>query len=304
MQEMQPPWLKSLIEDPDGFPRPDWLKIEAAVYARAGGSKPAIAKLWHEVTSSWLRNLCGHLGRSYQVDESELFFLVTSNQDQRYASLKVSLIRGLEFVRSRLRTIAVPEEDAKHVAILFHDDELYYRYIAFFYPEQGEFPLSRVLFLRSGYRHLAISAAPISEIELSLLHELARACISHLPLPVWLEEGIALDMQEAWLPGSTMSIRSASDPSRFWSKMTIREFWSGDAFYKEDESTSQACALALGLVRALGDDRERFERFVLTASVDDAGEQGFRLVYGESLATIIGRLLGHVDLSPPAPPHD
>ena len=74
--------------------------------------------------------------------------------------------------------------------LAFHDTDTYYDYIADMYPETGEFALTGGMFIDRGYGHLAMCMAYAGDHDRTIAHELSHALLRHLPLPLWLNEGV------------------------------------------------------------------------------------------------------------------
>jgi hypothetical protein len=131
------------------------------------------------------------------------------------------------------------------------------------------------------------------------MHELAHALVHHLPLPVWLNEGIAVAMQWLWARQSPAPFASATpftaegirEQRQHWNEATIQRFWSGRAF-RDPHLQRVAYPLALLLVTRLAGNYDRLLRFANAASFGDAGADAFSTAYGEPLSRLLEPLLG------------
>jgi len=65
-----------------------------------------------------------------------------------------------------------------------------------FYPEEGEFDLSSGMYINEGYGHFVFPAQDINFAEPIAVHELTHVCVVHLPIPLWLNEGMAVLMED------------------------------------------------------------------------------------------------------------
>ena len=79
---------------------------------------------------------------------------------------------------------------------MFARIEDYYRYISYFYGE-GKHPMSGGVCLSGeGYIHFAFPTPDYLSYRTVLVHELTHGCLGHLPIPCWLNEAIAMRMEE------------------------------------------------------------------------------------------------------------
>jgi hypothetical protein len=290
-------WIRDRIDRGDGFPRVDW----DAVQENISGSLPE--DTWDEAYTSaareWFQELHARLGDGYALLESPHFLLLSRHA----TSASTNLIRFLEHARGeildrRLKGIAQKHGYGKHAAIVLADLETYHGYIDPFYPE-GEFPRSAGVFLPKGYGHFVTYGREMSPIEATLAHELTHVCLSHLDLPLWLNEGLAMSLERTLAGTAPIQVDAeAMDEHRYlWSKDWIQAFWIGSA--NDDVELTQAFYhLAELLVRALSSDFPRFREFVRSASWSDGGESASHAVYGRSLGRLIEQFLGPGEWDP------
>lgn len=280
-----------------GFPRPDWAAIAAVIEAQPESQ-------WHDLWTSrareWVNAIGATLEGPYQLTESEHFLVLTA-QGTRYANLLSSFMeRTRRRILSTLAGVARDDGYGKHVALVFDEQEPYYEYISYHYPTEGEFALSAGIFLDTAYGHFAFPFVEISEAEATAAHELTHACLRHLPLPVWLNEGLAVIM-EAEIGGHQMRRLDAerfNEHASFWSASTIQEFWSGTSFGRPDEGSGLSYELATHCVSSLARDYGKFSAFANAARGDDGGESAALTTYGAGLAALIEGFLGHGEWAP------
>ena len=75
--------------------------------------------------------------------------------------------------------------------LLFADVETYDEYVSQFDSSDSR-AASAAMCIRQGYAHIVISPRPrLDSLRSSVVHEITHACLGHLGLPRWLEEGIA-----------------------------------------------------------------------------------------------------------------
>jgi hypothetical protein len=262
----------SHISIENGFPYVDWSAVES--WVTKFPSNETQGRAWSMCERAWLLHLRAALGPSYRLSEAGDAMLISS--------LDPNVARAtLEFMNLTLRRIvhalngvaAVPES-ANDILIVFDDHDGYYKYVSHYYPEQGEFAASGGMYLHSGCSHFVTVKSDMYVIEPVIVHEMTHSCVAHLPLPAWLNEGIAVNMERRLgYPGS--SLYTAREMHRkhleFWGESEIQEFWSGKSFLRADEGNTLSYDLARIIVEQMAKDWEAFRDFVLAADRADAG---------------------------------
>ena len=119
---------------------------------------------------------------------------------------------------------------------MLKDAATYYRYLSVYYPEgrHGGSVGSRI---REGYPHIALVGVEMRNLEGSLAHELTHASLDHLPLPLWVEEGLA-QILECGLSGRSELLvngEMAAQHKRFWERRGLDPFWWGKGFGRADK---------------------------------------------------------------------
>jgi hypothetical protein len=171
------------------------------------------------------------------------------------------------------------------IALSNHDD--YFRYVASFFPE-GEYGLSSGMFLSRGLGHFVLPAEENWHFEPVVSHELLHAVVAHLPLPAWLNEGLASNAEFRY-GGRYQDPRHVNDQlvhhRKYWSCDRLQRFWSGDAFYGADEGQELSYDLARRMVLGLSSSNwDVMRAFILSADLDDAGESAAHKHFGHSLS--------------------
>jgi hypothetical protein len=254
------------------FPYVDWSAVESWVANFPSNETQGVA--WSMCERAWLLHLRAALGPSYRLAEAGDAMLISS--------LEPNMVRAtLEFMNLTLRRIvralngvaAVPES-ANDILIVFDDHDGYYKYVSHYYPEQGEFAASGGMYLHSGCSHFVTVKSDMHVIEPVIVHEMTHSCVAHLPLPAWLNEGIAVNMERR-LGYSGASLYTPREMHQkhlaFWGQPEIQEFWSGKSFLRSDEGSMLSYDLARIIVEQLAKDWEAFQDFVLAADRADAG---------------------------------
>jgi hypothetical protein len=284
---------------PDRFPRPDWRELWAGLEPLPNDD--ARERAWLEHGHRWLSETAAVLGGDYRVADVGGFWMV-SNRPARQLD---RIGRLLQSARRRILTDldgVASDPLFSQLAVLWLEDETqYYEYVSHYYPDAGEFSFSGGMFLRAGYPHFVFPHyEEFAELEHVMSHELTHALVSHLPIPLWLNEGMAVTMEEAIagrVHARTIPERLDEYPD-FWTEETIQEFWSGSSFSRPDEGNSLSYALAQLLTVNLAHDFDAFRAFVLSASWEDGGEAAARESLGVSLGDLVSSVLGEGNWAP------
>lgn len=247
-----------------------------------------------------MKQLLSKLPSTYSIHESDNFILVTS-ESSRYVSLfQEFLERTRVRITSALHNIASDEGFGKNVVLIFDEIDTYYTYMSYFYEQEGVFGLSSGVYLNKGYGHFAFQHQELSHAESIAAHEMTHALLSHLPIPAWLNEGIAVSI-EHMVTGSSplrMDNETYSRHMAFWGKSEIQEFWSGVSFGRPDEGQELSYHLAHFVVNSLSQDFEAFTEFSNRAHFKDGGEQAANEVFGCSLGSLIEQFFGEGQWDP------
>jgi hypothetical protein len=280
----------------DGYPRPDWASIDQVISQLPQTASP---DLWTLAARTWLDLTAGHLGPPYVVTESPNFLLLMPFADRNTKLLTTFAEKALRQILVKLEGLAESEVLGKRVIMIFDTQDAYYAYSAHFYSE-GEHPLSSGVFLNADYGHIAIPFYDVAETEATLAHELTHNCLRLLPIPLWLNEGLAVTIEDEVC--GNRPLRMDADRLRqhqaFWDEATIQEFWSGQSFARVDEGNGLSYELARYCIRALAHDIASFIAFAQHASFEDGGEAAAVEVYGGSLGGLIEQFFGPGNWSP------
>ncbi len=279
--------------------KPDWHQI--ALKIGESGSHDSLHSAWGVECQRWLNAVSEQFGSDYRVEESPNFSIM-SNESPRYIKVFSEFLESkLKQIVRTLDGIASDKGYGKHVAMIFQDIDQYYEYVDMFFPDEGEFGLSSGMYINEGYGHFVFPSQDIDMAEPIAVHELTHACLAHLPIPLWLNEGLAVLMEEV-LAGNTLYIdkKVVTRHQNYWNKQTIQDFWSGDSFYSSDEGQRLSYHLAHILTRNISQDYLAFSQFVNNANFEDAGSAASIKYLDYSLEQIVGSFLGegdwHVDL--------
>lgn len=129
---------------------------------------------------------------------------------------------------------------------------------------------------------------------------MTHALLSHLPIPGWLNEGLAVSVENE-LTGSSplrMDDQLFSKHVNFWGEKEIQAFWSGDSFNRPDEGQALSYQLAQFAVNSLSGDYEAFKQFANSANHIDGGESAANEIYAGSLGNLITQYFGEANWVP------
>jgi hypothetical protein len=276
----------------DGLPILDW---EAVLnWSDQGPSERAAAVATTECQLGWLLHLRDALGDGYEVHESR-HAMVLSPYSQGFAN---GMLDFIECTRRRitvtLEGVASFDDDEREILIVFNDRDTYYRYVSHAYPDAGEFAFSSGMFLHAGCPHfVTMHEDDTHNVERVITHEMTHASVAHLRIPLWVNEGLAVNVEDRLmgrLPKMFTPAQLRDTHLAFWNKDTIQEFWSGRSFGRPDDGNLLSYDLAQTLVEIFAGHWPRFQAFAVAASYDDSGaaaaSEHMQVDLGESLAAV------------------
>ena len=255
-----------------GFPYMDWPRL----LEWKGALPPERqAQAWLQGEQAWLLHFRDALGPHFRVDESENALLLSSLEDNVARATLAFMEKTLKRVAHTLDGIAAISPLGKDILIVFDDEDSYYRYVAAYYPDAGEFAFSGGMHIDAGCSHYVTVRGDLHAIEPVIAHEMTHGLLGHLPLPLWLNEGIAVNTEQRltrmgaskYTPQELRQMHLA-----FWGEEELQQFWSGKSFQRMDDGNLLSYDLARILVAQLAKDWTSFRRFVLAADAADAGD--------------------------------
>lgn len=285
----------------EDYPIPDW----EAVQAWTNGLEPIEfqGRAWEAVERAWLLHLRETLGPHFRLNQSSEVLLLSSLEENVARATVDYMTRTLGRVVKLLDGIAEIPPLGKDILLVFDDDESYYRYVSYYYPDAGEFAFSGGMHINAGCSHYVTVKNDLRAIEPVIAHEMTHGCLRHLPLPVWLNEGLAVNIEHR-LAGA----RSTHTPQQlrskhlaFWGTREMQEFWTGTSFLRTDDGNLLSYDLARLMVEQLARDWESFKPFVLAANSIDVGVAAAREHLGVELGDFVCALLDREPLPAWAP---
>lgn len=288
----EPLILASVMQDANGLPVFDWQAITHWI-ARLPDSAEQ-ARAWDMAERAWLDHLCVALGPDFRVREHGTALLL-SNLEPVVAQAMLSYVnKSLQRILHVLDGVAEMPGWGHDLVIVFKDKESYYRYVAHYYPDGGEYAESAGMFIQAGCGHFVTMAADLQALEPIIVHELTHACVHHLPLPRWLNEGLAVNTEQRLSPVANPRPDLPKLHARhrsFWNAERIQSFWNGQSFFDVGPPNELSYDLARLLVAHLAADWNVFRNFVLQASHEDAGAQAANDGLDVALGALVCALL-------------
>lgn len=242
----------------EGYPVVDWAKVLAWTDTLDTETRKAAA--WAACERAWLLHFRDALSAAFRLDESESAAVVSS--------LEPGVGRAtVQFIERTGRRIGA---------------------------DSGEFAISGGMHLNAGCGHFVTVKGELRVMEATIVHEMTHAWLGHLPLPAWLNEGLAVNTEQrlAGVPRATYgAVEQLHDQlRRYWSVVSIQAFWSGQAFHAP-ESQQLSYELARILVEQLAKDWSAFAQFARSADRADAGAAAAREHLGLDLGHAVTALL-------------
>lgn len=244
------------------------------------------AEAWLALERGWLDWLRGALGLHYRIHESSTALLLTT-QPPRLAQVQLGYLDAtLRRIERTLEEIADHAAAGKEILIACTDEDDYYRYVSGFYPEEGDFAMSAGMHLDDGCGHFVTHGLELSDIEPTIVHEMTHSCVAHLPIPLWLNEGLAQSVEQRFAPTPKdphAQIALRRRQYTFWEADSIQQFWTGASFQRTDEARELSYDMGRALTEALAQDWPRFKAFVRAAKRADGGAAAAHDVLGIDL---------------------
>lgn len=288
--------LSQHLQRSNRFCYPDWFKIGDVIESTLSDSEKDDE--WHALSRVWVERNRDALGASYEVYETDNFLILSDAKKRLIRDACSSFESSLKSILKRLSGAAIDEGYGKHVVMMFSDLDDYYQYISHFYPD-GEFPMSGGVCLSSdGYIHFAFTTVDFSSYQTVLVHELTHGCLAHLPLPLWLNEAVAMRMEQAICRTETFYIDQEiyEKHCTHWNSETIQKFWTGESWAISGDSSELSYNLAQILFRKIEVDletpKESIIGFIADASDLDAGNSACETHLDIRIEDLVADFLG------------
>lgn len=302
----------------NGFHRADWDAIRKWIAASVSPVDAEAA--WSEAALLWVNQLRDDLGGDYLVTQSRQTILLCDQPLETARWLLDYAGRTEQTIQAQLGEVAWSGASGKDVILVFSDEDDYYQYLSHHSPD-GEQAKSGGVCIHSGYTHIAVPWRDENDVANAIVHELTHDCLAHLPIPLWLNEGVAVTLQKAIAPlprGIAQSDQDAlysasvnwNPPMMwdelaerhfaFWNEENVQSFWAGTSFSEPGEPNELSYSLAEVFVKLLSErgNAAAFHAFLQAARYEDAGQTGALDILGADLGEIAGTFLGEGNWRP------
>ncbi len=290
------PDISKYLHSKQGFCRPDWASISEVIEKNLPKSEWNFA--WEAAARSWIKRIEEQLGGDYQVYETANFLILSEAPKRLIKDACKSYEYSLKRILKSLEGVASDEGYGKHVVMMFASLDDYYGYITYFYPD-GESPMTGGVCLSGeGYVHFAFPTVDYSSYRTVLVHELTHGCLAHLPIPLWLNEAMAMRMEQVVCGSEVFHLDQEIYDKHLahWNDETIQQFWTGESWELPGDSFELSYNLAQVLWRKIEADlaapRAEILRLISEAHYADAGESIFRALFEISLGDLVMDFLG------------
>lgn len=288
-----PPFdLAASLVDAAGFPIADWEAVQRWVESLPVESSKA--KAWSACECAWLEHLCVALGEGYRV-RTQGSAILLSTLPANVADATLTFVnKSVQRIVRVLQGVAAAPEWGHDILIVFDEEKSYYRYVSNYYPEAGDFAASSGMYINKGCGHFVTVKADLRSVEPVIAHELTHACLSHLPIPAWLNEGLAVNTEFRLCPAQQAPAYPRELHARhleFWGAGEIQQFWSGKSFLRNDDGNELSYDLARILVSQFAADWEQFRQFALAAHLADSAASSAREHLGIDLGAAVCAVL-------------
>jgi hypothetical protein len=297
----------------DGFHRVNWELVHGWIdgHVDTGGD---IEKIWDEAALLWVNQLREDIGGDYVVFKSKQTILLCDQAKDVAEWLLNYAGRAAATIKEHLGETAWQGAFGRDVVLVFSDEDDYYHYLAY-HSLDGEQAASAGVCIHSGYTHIALPWRDAFDAANAIVHELTHDCLSHLPLPLWLNEGVAVTLQKSVAPPTRGLGQSDQDALfaaaiswkapimwdelaerhlEFWTEERIQSFWAGTAFFEPGEANELSYSLAEVFLKLITErtDRESFRAFLEAAHQQDAGQTAAIDILKTDLGDVAGTFLG------------
>lgn len=273
--------------------RPIW---DVCEYVNEHGLLPD--DLWAGLARAWLTRLGSTLRYARTFTSLPGFhFLAPEVVDER-----TPLVRTIRRMRAHVLASldGIARDPGYALAVIAFDAWSEYADYVDQYSPGGSLAGSIGVFINVDVAHIAVRGLAVFEPDALLAHELTHVYVQHLPIPHWLNEGLACSTSSRAVDRRpSITEESAAKQRAQWNAETAQEFWSGHAF--DDENpwvVDLAYQLAECFVEMLRADEDGFREFVNLANHSDGGEAAAQEVYGRSLGELFNGFLGPGDFTP------
>jgi len=309
--------IASVLRISEGLPTFDWSAVHAWLATIPDAAEQARAYATAEL--AWLAYLREALEPVSLSSQKPAYRLMKHGDALLLSSLEPVLARAtLDFmadvaqhIPEVLDGLTQPHGWGYDILIVLDDLNTYYRYVARYDHKAGNYAGSSGVFIQEDCKHfVTCKANKLDAMESVIAHEMTHAYLAHLPLPLWLNEGLAVNTEHRlvpsyapagiypnWLSAHNSIMQQYHKEHRaYWNTNPIQQFWSGEQFNTVDGQTL-SYNLATLLVSLFARNWERFRAFTLQAHAADAGQTSALAHLGLGLGDAVSALLERPDMA-------
>jgi hypothetical protein len=306
MSHIDPHQLSNWIWQRDRFPRPDWNIIAQHIHQNLPETDWENA--WCQAAHLWLDETRQQLPDGYKIYQSPNFYLLADLQDDVCDYLLRKAEESLAMILKTLGDAADDSGHGKHVIMCFSKTEDAVDYFVYYYGQDDHYMMPAGVFLDAGYGHFVLNYDNTFDAVRTITHELTHACLNHRPLPVWLNEGVALNAEElvsveSW--GSQLDIDHEQKQMHldYWDASSIQSFWTGESFPLSGEASDLSYNLAAILVFQIANQHKKLQELLTLADHSDYGARACLETLGFDLNALVSGFLGEGDWAPSIEQH-
>jgi hypothetical protein len=274
--------------------RDAWERVDA-IHEEA-----AVEQFFWNAAFTWLDALRGHLGNTrYRIDQTASFLVLSSLENRKLQLALEFCERSRRRILRMLADVAQDKGYGPHVVLIFDSIDEYYDYVSNYHAKGGTYSMSSGMFIQRGYGHFVFVASDMYAMEPIIAHELTHCLLASLPIPAWLNEGTAVNVEKQLVPENLDPRRGIFEHrearkkrSMFWTEETIQEYWSGKSFRRPDEGCSLSYELAEQMTRLIARNNGEYRAYMNSAQRDDAGAAAATELLGYTLEELATAVLG------------
>ncbi|WP_367870758.1 hypothetical protein [Luteolibacter sp. Populi] len=262
---------------------------------------------WSDVARQWIARIRDALPEGYSIHESSTFILLARSDREKAAEVLLYLEQVNTKIRSVIPALLPQILYGKCPVLVFARQQDFYEYVSMYMDEEGSFGAMGGVFLNRGYGHFAMPSPDLSRYAGVFTHELCHSYLSHLGLPLWLDEAITAGVEQS-VEGSNpyhLDREMIRRHQNYWTEEKVAAFWRGESFYAHDEGQELSYHLARFILNGLHGGgrvpRQAMEEFFQNARYEDAGQSAALEILGVSLGDCMITLLGEGDYDPSLP---
>ena len=276
----------------------DWDRVASIIEGQEGAD---LSKSWTQAASFWMVKLADEQEGNLCVFETENLIVMSptiGENGENQKRLAKNLERALGAVIAYLGSVAESVRYGKMGVLVFTNPYSYANYIAEFYPEGSVVPMSGGMCITEGYVHVALYEDEWGDLLSVFSHEASHAYVSHLTLPAWMDEAIAMRMETLVTGREEYHLdRELFDRHQeLWNWENLEKFKSGESWSIAGDFFELSYQLAEILWKKietnLNAQASEIQELIKTASWEDAGESALQSVFGIGLDDLIRSFLG------------